>query len=194
MKSVWIALSIAASLTIISTQSQASVPNLPPKIPKSLVQYLVDEHCGFPNPTPKATTKLEFACFDNKPASKNAVADYQIRLIPLLARDFNKDGYRDLAIELESEGALGGNVHSNSTIYYLLLDRHQRIKDSVEVLLYAPFSEEIVDYDIQDQRITYRAVPNFRVSPEAYEDGSLIAPERQFSIQWQKGRPVEISD
>lgn len=171
----------------------ASAPINPPKIPKTIINNLVLEYCGFPTPNPKATTvkatsALAFSCFDEKPSSKSATPDYQIAIHPLIAQDFNNDGNLDLAVELESAGALGGNVHSNSTIYYFILDKNQRVKTSFEVLLYAPFSEEYIEYDLSKQGIEYRAIPNFRVYPEAFEDGELIAPETHFRMQWKNGR------
>lgn len=191
------AIAFVASLGIALLANQAIAASYSPKapnIPKSVVTNLVEEFCSFPNPNPKTATKLEFACFEQLPTTKDARADYYIKLIPLFARDFNQDGYRDWVIDVTSEGPLGGSVHSHSTIQYLLLGRNQQIKDSFEVLLYAPFSEEIIEYELSAKGLEFRAIPNFRSHPEAFEDGELLVPERQFRIEWQNDDFVEVMD
>lgn len=197
MKTLLKAIVFVASFWIAIASNQASATThspKAPKIPKSIVTNLVEEFCSFPKPNPKTATTLDFACFEQLPRTKVARPDYHIRLIPLFARDFNQDGYHDWAVNVVSEGPLGGSVHSHSTIQYLLLGRNQQIKDSFEVLLYAPFSDEVIDYELSAKGLEFRAIPNFRSHPEAFEDGELIVPERYFRIEWQNDDFVEVMD
>ena len=162
------------------------------KIPRLIIIDLIESRCDNPDPNPRRSTALEYRCsekYEDEDGEKQSM-DYGLRLHPLLAKDFNQDGITDLAIEVESMGPLGGSVFSNSTVEYLLLDRNKKIVDSHEILLYAPFSEHIVEYKLQGSSIIYSAVPNFRSHPEAYEDGKLIDSPLNFKVNWANGAPV----
>ncbi len=162
------------------------------KVPKPLIIELVERYCSSPEPNPRVSADLEYYCsdkYDDVDGDEQSM-NYSLRLIPLISQDFNKDGIQDLALEVESSGPLGGSVYSNSTLYYLILDKKQKIISNHEVLLYAPFSEHIVEYSVAGSRIKYEAVPNYRSHPEAYNDGALIDPPLEFAIDWIDGLPI----
>ena len=166
------------------------------KIPKSLVIELIESRCDNPDPNPRSGSSnnpvLEYHCavpYEDAQGDED-VMEYDLKLIPLLAEDFNQDGSQDIAIEVESSGPLGGSVFTDSAVEYLLLDPKGRVLGTHEILLYAPFSEHIVDYEVVGKQIRYSAVPNFRSHPEAYEDGELIAPALEFTVNWENGSPI----
>ncbi|MGP9748814.1 hypothetical protein, partial [Psychrobacter sp. AOP31-B2-9] len=161
-------------------------------LPKSLIIDLVERHCSFPKPNPHVSADLEYDCADNydDADSTEQSMNYSLRLLPLIVKDFNHDGVEDLALEIESLGPLGGSVTTNSAVHYLLLDKNNHIINEHEVLLYAPFSEHIVEYEVEGNDIHYSAVPNYRSHSEAYENGELIAPSITFDIDWMRGNPV----
>ena len=176
-----------ALLMAVSSNSMAEI-----KIPKSLIVELIDKHCSSPNPNPRTSAVLEYDCSDAyEDADGEAQSmNYSLRLLPLIAKDFNQDGIEDLAVEVESSGPLGGSVYTNSAVHYLLLDKNKKIINEQQILLYAPFSEHIVEYHIEDTRMYYSAVPNYRAHPEAYEDGELIEPAIEFEVDWLNGTPI----
>ena len=165
-------------------------------LPKNIIVELLEKHCSSPKLNPKASPALEYRCSDTyEDADADADGEeesmnYSLRLLPLIKDDFNRDGIEDIALEVESMGPLGGSATSNSTIYYLLLNKKKSIISEYEILLYAPFSEHIVEYEVKGKQIYYSAVPNFRSHPEAYEDGKLIEPVLEFTINWDKGSPI----
>ncbi|ALF60360.1 hypothetical protein [Psychrobacter urativorans] len=162
------------------------------KIPKALIIELVEERCSLPKPNPRVRADLEYECSDKYEYADGdeQSMNYSLRLLPLIAQDFNKDGIQDLALEIESSGPLGGSVYTNSAIHYLILDNKQKIVKDHEILLYAPFSEHIVEYSIVGKNINYQAIPNYRSHPEAYEDGSPIDPPLEFAVNWVNGVPI----
>ncbi|TSB23483.1 hypothetical protein [Psychrobacter sp. YGAH215] len=161
-------------------------------LPKNLIVELIERRCSSPKPNPKVSPSLEYDCSDKYEDAdgEEQSMDYSLRLLPLIKEDFNGDGLEDIALEIESMGPLGGSVYSNSAIYYLLLNKNKNIITEHEILLYAPFSEHIVDYEVKGKQIHYSAVPNFRSHPEAYEDGELLEPALEFTLNWEKGSPV----
>jgi hypothetical protein len=161
-------------------------------LPKPLIIALIEKHCSSPDPNPRDNSVLEYDCSDkyDDADSDEQSMDYSLRLRPLIAQDFNQDGIQDLALEIESSGPLGGSVTTNSSVNYLILDKNQKIIRSFEVLLYAPFSENLVEYSVAGQRINYSAIPNYRSHPEAYEEGAPIDPPLTFELNWVKGIPV----
>ena len=161
-------------------------------LPKNLIVELIERRCSSPKPNPKVSHALEYRCSDKYEDADGdeQSMDYSLRLSPLIKEDFNRDGIEDIALEVESMGPLGGSVYSNSAIHYLLLDKNKNIITEHEILLYAPFSEHIVDYEVKGKQIYYSAVPNFRSHPEAYEDGELLEPALEFKLNWEKGGPV----
>ena len=167
-------------------------------LPKSLIVDLVEQHCSSPQPNlevnkaTKASLDLEYDCsdkYDDDDGTEQSM-DYSLRLLPLMTQDFNRDGIDDVVLEVESSGPLGGSVTTNSAVHYLLLDKNNRVINDHEVLLYAPFSEHIVEYEVKGNRIHYTAVPNYRSHPEAYDNGKLIEPTINFDINWVKGAPI----
>ena len=161
-------------------------------LPKNLIVDLLKKHCSSPKLNPKASYALEYRCSDTYEDAdgEEESMNYSLRLLPLIKDDFNRDGIEDIALEVESMGPLGGSATTNSTIYYLLLNKNKSIISEYEILLYAPFSEHIVEYEVKGKQIYYSAVPNFRSHPEAYEDGKLIEPVLEFTINWDKGSPI----
>ncbi|MEN6668925.1 hypothetical protein AAJP47_00940 [Psychrobacter sp. B38] len=161
-------------------------------LPKSVIVDLIDQHCAFPKPDPKASLSLEYECADKDDDVDDAdqSMNYELRLLPLVAQDFNQDGIKDVALEVESSGPMGGSATTNSAIHYLILDKNSRITDDHELLLYAPFSENIVEYEVKGNRIHYIAAPNYRSHPEAYDNDELIEPTIAFDINWVKGIPI----
>ncbi len=161
-------------------------------LPKSIIIELVDYHCSNPKPNPRISADLEYDCADPYEDADGEAQSmgYSLRLLPLIKDNFNQDGKQDIALEIESMGPLGGSVHTNSAVHYLLLDSDKRIIDKHQILLYAPFSEHIVEYELEGKRIYYSAIPNYRSNPEAYEDGELLEPVIEFEVNWQKGIPV----
>ena len=161
-------------------------------LPKNLIVDLLKKHCSSPMLNPKASPALEYRCSDTYEDAdgEEESMNYSLRLLPLIKDDFNRDGIEDIALEVESMGPLGGSATTNSTIYYLLLNKNKSIISEHEILLYAPFSEHIVEYEVKGKQIYYSAVPNFRSHPEAYEDGKLIEPVLEFTINWDKGSPI----
>ncbi len=162
------------------------------EMPKQMIIELIESRCDNPKPNPRVSADLEYDCSDAYEDADGEAQSmkYSLRLIPLLKQDFNQDGIQDIAIEIESMGPLGGSVYTNSAIHYLLLDRNKRITDQHEILLYAPFSEHIVEYALKGSRIYYSAIPNYRAHPEAYENGSLIDSPLEFTINWLKDAPI----
>ena len=162
------------------------------KIPKQIIIELIESRCDNPKPNPRVSTDLEYDCsdaYDDADGEAQSMK-YSLRLMPLLKQDFNQDGIQDLVVEIESMGPLGGSVYTNSAVHYLLLDKDKRIIKEHEILLYAPFSEHIVEYDLENSRIRYSAIPNYRAHPEAYDDGELIEPVIEFVVNWVKGVPI----
>lgn len=182
------------SLAATSTKAGDNNSNKANKIvlPKNLIIELVERRCSSPKPNPKVSSALEYRCSDKYEDADGdeQSMDYSLRLSPLIKEDFNRDGIEDIALEVESMGPLGASVHSNSAIYYLLLNKNNSIKTEHEILLYAPFSEHIVDYEVKGKQIYYSATPNFRSHPEAYKDGELLEPALEFTVNWEKGTPV----
>lgn len=161
-------------------------------LPRSLVVDLIEQHCSFPEPNPRVDLGLKYDCEDkdDDADSIDPSMKYSLQLLPLIAQDFNRDGVKDVALEIRSSGPMGGSATTNSAVHYLLLDKANRIIEDHQILLYAPFSEHIVEYEVEDNRVRYRAVPNYRSHPEAYNNGGLIEPTIEFDINWIKGFPV----
>ncbi|TXD98339.1 hypothetical protein ES754_05280 [Psychrobacter frigidicola] len=161
-------------------------------LPKPVIIALIEERCSSPDPNPRVSPVLEYDCSDKYEDGDEdeQSMDYSLRLVPLIAQDFDRNGIRDFALVVESSGPLGGSVTTNSGIHYVLLDKKQKIIKDHEVLLYAPFSEHIVEYSIVGQRIKYEAVPNYRSHPEAYKDGVLLVPALKFEVNWINGNPT----
>lgn len=161
-------------------------------LPQSLVIDLVEQHCSYPKPGPRVGLGLEYDCEDkdNDTDSTDPSMKYSLRLLPLIEQDFNQDGIKDIALEVESSGPLGGSATTNSAIHYLILDKANRVTKDHQILLYAPFSEHIVEYEVDSNRIHYTAAPNYRSHPEAYDNGKLIEPTIEFDINWVDGIPI----
>lgn len=159
-------------------------------LPKSLIIELIESHCSYPKPDPKINVVLTYDCYANEQQDSEFYENYSLELIPLITKDYNQDGVADIAVEVRSSGALGGNVNTNSAIYYLLLDKNKKIIGEHQILLYAPFSENIVDYNVNKSRIYYSAIPNYRSHPESYEDGEPIDPPLEFEVNWLDGVPI----
>ena len=180
-------LSLAEASTKVTSNTTNNVI-----LPKNLIVDLLKKHCSSPKPNPKASPALEYRCSDTYEDAdgEEESMNYSLRLLPLIKDDFNRDGIEDIALEVESMGPLGGSATTNSTIYYLLLNKNKSIISEHEILLYAPFSEHIVEYEVKGKKIYYSAVPNYRSHPEAYEDGELLEPSLEFTVNWEKGNPV----
>ena len=161
-------------------------------LPKSVIVDLIEQHCSFPEPDPKTSLSLEYDCadkYDDADGDEQSMK-YGLHLLPLFTQDFNRDGIKDVALEIESSGPMGGSATTNSAVHYLLLDKANRIIEDHQVLLYAPFSEHIVEYEAEDNSIRYIAAPNYRSHPEAYDNGELIEPTIAFEINWINGIPI----
>lgn len=180
--------SLALFTLLMSTASIAHAREI--TLPKSLIIELVDYHCSYPKPDPNISAVLSYDCYDNETQDSEFYLNYSLELIPLIAKDYNQDSVADIAVEVRSSGALGGNVHTNSSVHYLLLDKNKKIINEHQILLYAPFSENIVDYKINKSHIYYSAVPNYRSNPDAYKDGSPIDPPLKFEVNWVNGVPI----
>lgn len=161
-------------------------------LPQSLVVDLIEQHCSFPKPNPRVSLGLKYDCEDkdDEADSTDSSMKYGLRLLPLIAQDFNRDGITDVALEIRSSGPMGGSATTNSAVHYLLLDKANRIIEDHQILLYAPFSEHIVEYEVEGNSIHYKAAPNYRSHPEAYDNGELIEPTIEFDINWVKGVPI----
>ena len=161
-------------------------------LPQSLVVDLIEQHCSFPKPNLRVSLGLEYDCEDkdDDADSTDSSMKYGLRLLPLIAQDFNRDGITDVALEIRSSGPMGGSATTNSAVHYLLLDKANRIIEDHQILLYAPFSEHIVEYEVEGNSIHYIAAPNYRSHPEAYDNGELIEPTIEFDINWVKGVPI----
>lgn len=164
-------------------------------LPQSLVVDLVEQHCSSSQLNPKLIKEnpsLEYECadkYDDADGTEQSM-NYRLRLLPLIAQDFNRDGVKDVALEIRSSGPMGGSATTNSAVHYLLLDKKDRIIEDHQILLYAPFSEHIVEYEVDGNRIRYTAAPNYRSHPEAYDNGELIEQPIAFEINWIKGIPI----
>lgn len=181
-------------LTLLMGASLTAAANI--DIPKQVIIDLIDIRCDNPDPNPGTSSTLkpvlDYDCsekYEDSDGDEQSM-DYGIRLIPLIAQDFDKDGVTDLAVEVESSGPLGGSITTNSAVHYLMLDNDKKILSKYEVLLYAPFSEHIVEYKVEGTRIYYSSIPNYRSNPEAYENGSPINPPLEFEIDWSMGIPM----
>ena len=161
-------------------------------LPKWLIVELVERYCSSPAPNPKVSHALEYRCSDKYEDAdgEEQSMNYSLLLSPLIKEDFNHDGIEDIALEVASMGPLGGSASTNNTVYYFLLNQNKSIINEHEILLYAPFSEHIVNYEVKGKQIHYSAVPNFRSHPEAYEDGELLEPSLDFTLNWEKGGPI----
>lgn len=187
LKVIWSAILITA----LSSNANATA-NKEVILPKWLIIDLIEKHCSSPVPNPRVSAELEYDCSEKyEDAEDKALSmDYSLRLLPLFKDDFNQDGIEDIALEVESMGPLGGSVFTNSSVNYLILNNNKSIAREYEILLYAPFSEHIVEYKTAGKQIHYSAIPNYRAHPEAYEDGELIEPSIDFEIEWSNGVPV----
>lgn len=174
-------------LTTASFSARADI-----EMAKQMIIELIESHCDNPKPNPRVSADLDYDCSDTYEDADGEAQSmkYSVRLIPILKQDFNQDGIEDIALEIESMGPLGGSVYTNSAVHYLLLDKNNRITNQHQILLYAPFSEHIVEYALEGTRIYYSAIPNYRAHPEAYENGSLIDLPLEFEINWLKGAPI----
>ena len=97
---------------------------------------------------------------------------YEVSFYILTQEDFNKDGVTDYIAGRISEGMLGGNVNSNSSILYLIMGQDHQILQRHEVLTYAPFSYNILeDESYKNGKLKARATQNFRTyMPEDGEE------------------------
>ena len=160
-------------------------------LPPKLIDDLVETYCPIAATSVKESSALSYRCYEDTDANTEYVLDYSIDFIPLIFTDFNKDGNVDLALEIRSSGPLGGSAYTTSSIHYLLLDGEQQLIRDHQVLLYAPFSKHIVSYQVEDEQINYQAEPNFRASPEAYDDsGELLVAPLDFVVNWVGGAPI----
>lgn len=164
-------------------------------LPQSLIIETIETSCDQPSPDPRVSPVLNYACsypYQDQEGDEHSM-NYSVQLIPLIEEDFNQDGIKDIALEVRSAGPLGGSVYTNSAIYYELLDRDEQMIYQHEILLYAPFSEDIIDYEVKGNKIYYSAVPNYRSNYEAYDDnGNLIESPTAFEVAWFGGKPMSV--
>ena len=127
-----------------------------------ILDSLVNEEAGGDKDA-KIDLKNHSVRFDNDGDS------YEVTFSKLASQDFNDDGIVDFIVEKDSEGALGGNANSNAEIIYLILDAKQNIKERHHILLYAPFSYNILEnISFENGKLKATATQNFRT----YSSGS----------------------
>ncbi len=111
---------------------------------------------------------------------KNDGDNYHVNFSQIAAEDLNRDGLTDYIVWRNSEGMLGGNGNTNSSIFYLLMDQNDHIAQRHEILTYAPFSYNILDeIDYKNGKLKATATQNFRTySPD--ESGELQSTDLSF--------------
>lgn len=103
--------------------------------------------------------------------------------------DLNRDGIADYIVERNSEGMLGGNVNSNRQLLYYIMKDGKNYKQKHEILMYAPFSYNIIsDYSYKNRILTVSLEKNFRSYDDATEEKS-----RQFEFTYTNGNVYEKS-
>lgn len=88
---------------------------------------------------------------------------YQVSFQKIASDDFNNDGIPDYIVERNSEGMLGGNANTNSEILYIIMGKNSTISEKHEILMYAPFSYNILDgITYEGGKLKAVAVQNYR--------------------------------
>lgn len=103
-------------------------------------------------------------------------------------QDLDGDAINDLVFNRISSGQLGANIHSNSSIMWYLLNAKKEIKQSYEVLTYAPFSYNILDdISFKNGKVYAKALKNFRTyfNDENRDDSSLLVFEFKDSLLYE---------
>lgn len=91
---------------------------------------------------------------------------YTVYFSIIAHEDLNSDGVRDYIIFRNSEGMLGGNVHSNQQYIYYIMKNETEIDITYVLQGYAPFSNNIItDTDYKNKILTAEITQNFRVYP-----------------------------
>lgn len=122
---------------------------------------------------------------------KNDGDSYHVSFSRIAREDLNRDGLTDYIVWRNSEGMLGGSGNTNSSIYYILMDKNDRIAQRHEILTYAPFSYNIVDeIDYKNGKLKARATQNFRTY--APDDGGELQ-STDLSFVYKNGNVYEES-
>lgn len=130
-----------------------------------ILHFLVDEEA-------KGVSKKKIDYQNHSVSFSNDDDPYSVSFSKIASEDLNKDGVRDYIIYRESEGMLGGNMHTNSEIKYLIMGADNQILQKHEITAYAPFSYNILeDIDYKNGKLKANAIQNFRTYfPEEGEE------------------------
>ncbi|WP_300660156.1 hypothetical protein [Fluviicola sp.] len=111
---------------------------------------------------------------------KNDDDPYEVSFSRISAEDLNRDGVTDYIVWRNSEGMLGGNANTNSSILYIVMGKDHTIAQKHEILTYAPFSYNILDdVDYKNGKLKAKATQNFRTyMPE--DGGELESTDLSF--------------
>lgn len=88
---------------------------------------------------------------------------YTVYFSIIAHEDLNEDGIDDYIVFRNSEGMLGGNVHSNQEYLFFIMKNDKEFNRKYEILGYAPFSYNIINStSYKDKRLTAEITQNFR--------------------------------
>lgn len=122
---------------------------------------------------------------------KNDGDPYDVSFHQIAADDLNQDGLTDYIVWRNSEGMLGGNGNTNSSIFYILMGKDHQIAQKHEILTYAPFSYNILDeIEYKNGKLKAHATQNFRTYMP--EDGNELE-STDLSFFYKNGNVYEES-
>ncbi len=154
------------------------------KEPFDIIRFLLDEEA-------KGFKKAKIDYREHSVSFSGDEDPYSVSFSLLASEDLNQDGLSDYIIHRESEGMLGGNVHSNSQILYLIMGMDNQIGQRHEILCYAPFSYNILeDLTYKHGKLKALATQNFRTYFP--EEGDEL-PSTNLSFIYQNGNVYEES-
>lgn len=88
---------------------------------------------------------------------------YTVYFSIIAHEDLNEDGIDDYIVFRNSEGMLGGNVHSNQQYLFFIMKDDKEVNKTFEILGYAPFSYNIIgETSYKNKRLTAEITQNFR--------------------------------
>ncbi|WP_343681276.1 hypothetical protein [Chryseobacterium arthrosphaerae] len=115
---------------------------------------------------------------------------YTVSFQKIASDDFNNDGITDYIVERDSEGMLGGNANTNSEVMYIIMGKNSTISEKHEILMYAPFSYNILDgISYEGGKLKASAVQNYR----AYSVPEDSLQSAQLSFVYKDGNVYEES-
>lgn len=150
----------------------------------NILKFLVDEEA-------KSDKKAKVDYKNYSVSFTNDDDPYEVSYSKLVEEDLNRDGLTDYILTRDSEGMLGGNANTNSSILYLIMGPENQIVQRHKILIYAPFSYNILD-DIHYKKgkLKATATQNFRTYMP--EEGSELQ-STSLSFVFKNGNVFEES-